>query len=102
MAAKMIGLVRTHAMPTLRKIDVNNTSRHHALAIGARVRQAREAKRYEREQLALRSGITASSLRRIEHGAVLARTSTLLRIAPMLGVDLDWLELGTGKGPNHT
>lgn len=78
-----------------------NAGRPHAVAIGERLTLARKVKRYEVEHVACKSGIGARSILRIECGEVLARTTTLQRIAPVLEVDLDWLELGIGKGPNR-
>lgn len=71
-----------------------------AVAIGVRLRQAREAKRFELTHVALETKVSYRSLQLIENGTTLARTTTLEKIAPVLEVDLDWLELGTGKGPS--
>lgn len=59
-----------------------------AAAIGARVRQERQARRWTLDQLAGASGVSRRLVVTIEHGAANPSIGTLLRISDALGVGL--------------
>ncbi len=67
------------------------------------LREARERALLTQEELATRSGVTVSTISRVETGAQAARISTLRKLAAALGVDaetlIDWERPGpeTGK-----
>lgn len=62
-----------------------------ASPLGSRIREAREAAGLSREVLAVRAGIAASTLMRIENHGDSPRLSTLEAIAGVLGVELSTL-----------
>ena len=67
------------------------------------LREARERALLTQEELATRSGVTVSTISRVETGAQAARISTLRKLATALGMDaealIDWERPGpeTGK-----
>lgn len=70
--------------------------------IGKRIRLARQASSLTAEQLAERLGIASESLGHIECGARNTSLQTLIKIADILDVSLDYLA-GRSNAPNsHT
>src|SRR5881628_182 len=59
-----------------------------ALAIGGRVRQERQARRWTLDQLAEAAGVSRRMLVSVEQGAVNPSVGTLLRLSDALGVGL--------------
>ena len=59
-----------------------------ALAIGARVRQQRQTRRWTLEQLARAAGLSRRMVVNVEHGAANPSVGTLLKISDALGVGL--------------
>jgi transcriptional regulator with XRE-family HTH domain len=59
-----------------------------ALAIGARVRQERQARRWTLDQLAEVAGVSRRMVVNVEHGSANPSVGTLLRISDALGVGL--------------
>lgn len=83
-----------------------------ATTLGERVRLAREARGLTQAELARAAGLGAvsgvASVSRYERGAERTRGSgaaiaptaaVLARLAAALGVSVEWLLLGTGRGP---
>ncbi len=66
------------------------------------LREARERALLTQEELATRSGVTVSTISRVETGAQAARISTLRKLAAALGVDaetlIDWERPGPEAG----
>lgn len=69
--------------------------------LGTRIRSARDAMKLTQEQLAHQSGLTGMTVSNIERAgdAAKPRPQTLLSIARVLGVSVDWLLTGEGQGP---
>jgi transcriptional regulator with XRE-family HTH domain len=59
-----------------------------ALAIGVRVRQERQSRRWTLDQLAVAAGVSRRMVVNVEQGAVNPSVGTLLRISDALGVGL--------------
>ena len=59
-----------------------------ALAIGARVRQERQARGWTLDHLAEAAGVSRRMLVNVEHGAANPSVGTLLKISDALGVGL--------------
>src|SRR5919206_1019565 len=59
-----------------------------ALAIGARVRQERQARRWTLDQLAEAAGVSRRMVVNVEQGAANPSVGTLLRISDALGIGL--------------
>ena len=66
------------------------------------LREARERALLTQEELAARSGVTVSTISRVETGAQAARISTLRKLAAALGVEaetlIDWERPGPDVG----
>jgi len=83
-----------------RAVSKDRRQRHpHAVALGMRVAQARKALRYGPFFLAHKAGVDIRCLRKIENGITLAQHLTIQKLAGALEVDIDWLEVGVGRGP---
>lgn len=68
--------------------------------IGGRLRLAREARGLTQEELARRVNVTASTVSKWEQGArANPQSRAMVAVAALLGVSLDWLLLGKGRGP---
>ena len=59
-----------------------------ASAIGARVKQERQSRRWTLDQLAAAAGVSRRMLVNVEHGAANPSVGTLLRLSDALGVGL--------------
>lgn len=59
-----------------------------ALAIGARVKQERQARRWTLDQLAEKAGVSRRAVVNVEQGAANPSVGTLLRISDALGIGL--------------
>ena len=70
-----------------------------AAAIGARVRQQRQARRWTLDRLADRAGVSRRMLVNVEQGAANPSVGTLLRISDALGVGLPALVEPPGPAP---
>jgi len=57
------------------------------MAVGERIREARERKVWGQAELARAAGIKANTLWKIEHGKQEPRPSTVRKIAEVLGLD---------------
>ncbi len=76
-------------------MNLKNTDRNGAIARGLRIRQARQAKGYNQENLAKLVDTTSTTISKIETGFVLECGSGMLgRIATVLGTSFEWLEYG--------
>ena len=66
------------------------------------LREARERALLTQGELATRSGVTVSTISRVESGAQAARISTLRKLASALGVEaetlIDWERTGPDTG----
>ncbi|PVU81924.1 XRE family transcriptional regulator [Cellulomonas sp. WB94] len=70
-----------------------------AVTIGARVRQARQSRRWTLDQLADVAGVSRRMVVNVEQGAVNPSVGTLLRISDALGVGLPSLVEPSGPRP---
>ena len=70
-----------------------------ALAIGARVRQERQSRRWTLDQLAEAAGVSRRMVVNVEQGAANPSVGTLLRISDALGVGLPALVERPGPRP---
>lgn len=66
------------------------------LAMGARIRQRREALRITRSELAARTSMNERSIAEIEYGSRSVSVKTLFKLKQILGVSIDYLLDGTG------
>src|SRR5437868_6244730 len=74
-----------------------------ALAIGGRVRQERQARRWTLDQLAVAAGVSRRMLVSVEQGSVNPSVGTLLRLSDALGVGLPaLLDVPSAKPVNVT
>ena len=62
--------------------------------IGARLRQARKARKVTQLELAARTGVAHSTVVRIERGQAKPTIETVAKFAEALGVDPKWLAFG--------
>lgn len=69
-----------------------------AATIGGRLREARQRRRFNQTEAALRLGIDRPQLSMVECGRRLLRTDRLVAAADTFGVSLDWLA-GREDGP---
>lgn len=69
-------------------LDVNVND---LVAIGARIREARTAKKLSQNKLAALVESTGESISRYELGKMEASVTVLTRLADVLGVDFEWL-----------
>ncbi|HSK34316.1 MAG TPA: helix-turn-helix transcriptional regulator, partial [Propionicimonas sp.] len=67
-------------------MDENTTSL--AAAIGARVKQQRQSRRWTLDQLAETAGVSRRMLVNVDQGATNPSVATLLRISDALGIGL--------------
>jgi transcriptional regulator with XRE-family HTH domain len=71
-----------------------------SLAIGFRLKTARDKRGYTMLQLAERSGLGSSTIDAIEKGKKTPRADTVERLARALKVPRCWLAYGDGKKPD--
>jgi HTH-type transcriptional regulator, cell division transcriptional repressor len=71
-----------------------------SVAVGRRIRAAREASEIGGAEFARRIGIEARTLYRLEGGANAPSAGVLAAIAQALGITTDWLLTGEGDGPD--
>lgn len=62
--------------------------------VGQRIRWARERAGVTLAELALKTGMTAAAISRIETGATKPRPTTIRRLADELGVRIAWVTVG--------
>lgn len=70
------------------------------LAIGVEVLKRRRLRRWSQAELAVRSGVGVATVVRVERGATMPDTTTLLRLAEALGVPVSEL-VPTSTGPGE-
>lgn len=71
------------------------------ILIGKRIKQVRKMRDMSADALSEKVGIASQTLRHIENGDNKTRLQTLLNIADVLGVSMDYL-LGRVHSPNET
>lgn len=96
MPAKIICMTQQR---TIRELATRATD---TAAIGRRLAAAREAVGLRQVDLAELSGVARNTLAQWESGAFRPSLDQVVRLLPVLGVDLDWIYLGDDRGlPFH-